>query len=126
MQLSTAGETIEAKTACNCNHSDIDGEFEALVVPCSPPVKSVGKRCKVGWGMWRPLASYSDPAMIPLGCLLKWPGHDQKDVVQLEITGDIPYFVADQCQPCTPTSVEGGAVEGREPEEDEKEPKKEF
>ena len=50
LQLSTAGASIEAKTACTFNRADIDGEFEALVVPCSPPVKSLGKRCKAGWG----------------------------------------------------------------------------
>ena len=61
--------------------------------------------------MWWPPANFSDTVMIPLGCLLKWPEYDQKDFVQLEIIGDIPYFVTDEFQPCTPTSVEGGAVE---------------
>ena len=49
LQLSTAGGSIEANTACSFNHADSDVEFDALVVPSSPPVKSVGKRCKVGW-----------------------------------------------------------------------------
>ena len=51
LQLSIAGGSIVAKTACSFNHADIDGEFDALVVPSSPPVKFVGKRCKVAWGM---------------------------------------------------------------------------
>ena len=63
--------------------------------------------------MGRPPANYSSPVVIPLGCQIKWPEYDPNDVVSLEVIGDIPYFVADQCQPCTPTPALGDAVEDK-------------
>ena len=67
--------------------------------------------------MWWPPANYSNPVVIPLGCPIEWPEYSPEDVVSLEVIGDIPYFVTDQCQPCTPTPSDGDAVEKGELEE---------
>ena len=110
---------MKCDVGVNFFHESTDEVFEAALLQNSPPVKSVGKRCREGWGMFWPPGSDA-PFMIKPKSKLVPLKVIEASKVYLKVICDVPYFVEDNpsclvaAEPAAEAPVDGDEIEEAE------------